>query len=198
MAHLLVLVALMQQLTTESFDPESPVLPQGVTCAEAWTLESTTGGKLKHEGPYDPHRIPVFDRTYLGREATVIYLCNSESVDWRIITVPLNSIDEVQSLATQHTKLMTDRFGAPCWDPNNLSNEQRGLLPEGVPAANLRSRRTVWNIRPGVVGAITLPTTPNKLGNWMVIIESGLPPEEMESKDPVESAWKLSTCARSS
>src|SRR5262245_45928974 len=137
MVALIVIAMLESQAGGMHFDPESPVFPQGLTCRQAWQIESETGGKPMYDGPYDPHRGLVVTRNYLGFNASVIYLCNDELVHWRIITVSASSLGAVLEVVAKHKKVMIERFGAPCWDPRNLTEQQRLLLPNGVPTDNL-------------------------------------------------------------
>ena len=194
---LLLIFALAQQLSSGPFDPDSPVFPIGLTCREAWVIETNAGAKPLREGPYDPRRgANVVVRPYLGFKASIIYMCNSERLDWRIITVDLDSQELVQELVNLHVKAMTEHFGAACWDPNKLSDEQRGLLPNGVPTASLMSRRMVWNINNDRVGSITIPNAPLKSGLWRVLIDAGLPPSESHAGYAAAKAWGLGNCRR--
>jgi hypothetical protein len=192
----MTLLAVAQQLAGIQIDPDALTFPRDLTCREIWGAESAAGGKPLYDGPYDPHRALVVTRTYLGFDATVIYLCNSERLDWRITTVALNSLDNVRQLVTQHRQRMNEQFGAPCWHPSQLSEQQRALLPDGVPMAHLLGRRVVWNIGPGLVSGITMPDAPVDGGSWRVVIDAGLPSEQVSQADAVGQAWKLSSCAK--
>jgi hypothetical protein len=193
--ELLLALVLAQQLLVAEFDPSSATFPSGLTCREAWEAETRTGGKTPLRGPFNPQSSAfVFFRTYLGFDATIMYICKSERLAWRVITIDVRSRELAQDLVARHTARMNEQFGAPCWDPGSLTDEQMARHPPGAPTADLMSRRTIWSIDQGRISGVSLPTAPWKLGTWRVVIDAGLPLLKAQPSDPLEKAFDVTGC----
>jgi hypothetical protein len=150
-----ILLALASALALQ---PDNAVFPQGLTCHGAAYAElqygspapATLDRALALNAPF------VFQRPFRGTPASVVYLCNSDRVQARLIYVQFASQEAATAAFQTYADAFTLQFGVPCEPPKSVS------LPQGQEAtatpgnSTLDIRWVEWKARPGAITRLTL------------------------------------------
>ena len=158
-------------LSDVAFTADDAILPVDFTCEAASEAERSIGAKGIDDGSPDARSSFAFYRKFRGDDASIVHLCNGAEVVARLIYMRFATRQAANLAFTRHHAALVDLLGAPCWDPDALSDEQRARLPDGdLSALGWFRHRVEWNARPGLNASLTLSEIKDTAVRWQVTV----------------------------
>jgi hypothetical protein len=129
------------------FNPNAGAVTTADTCDALLKSEEATGGQMLVPNPNKPVTVFTIKRPFEGDRASLVYVCSREGrLVNRIVYMHFQGQDLAHAAFAKHRDELSKELGQPCWNPEQLTNKQKDLLPGGdlgsLPAL---ANSVIWN-----------------------------------------------------
>jgi hypothetical protein len=177
------------------FNPDAAALTSLNTCDALLTEEEKTGGQLLVPNPGTPVTLFTVKRLFDGDRAALVYVCNREGrIVNRIVYLHFQDGDLARSAFEKHRQAITRELGDACWNPDQLTNKQRDLLPGGdlgsLPAL---AKSVIWNGPDGQSVSLHIREPLKAADSWQLRVSTDF--SGVALNEVVRSIYRASGCS---
>jgi len=191
----LACVSWLQTSSAADFNQNAGAVTSASTCDALLKSEEATGGQMLIPNPNKPTTLFTIKRPFAGDRASLVYVCNREGrLVNRIVYMHFQAQDLARAAFAKHRDALSKELGQPCWNPEQLTNKQKDLLPGGdLSSLPALANSVIWNGPRGQ--SITLQIRPPLRASdaWQLRVSSDF--SGVALNEVVRSIYRASGCS---
>jgi hypothetical protein len=177
------------------FNQDAGALTSANTCDALLKSEEGTGGQTLVPNPTKPVSLFTVKRPFQGDRAALVYVCARDGhLVNRIVYMHFQNKDLAHAAFQKHRDSLSQELGAACWNPDQLTNKQKDLLPGGdlgsLPAL---ANSVIWNGPDGQSISLQIREPLRASDAWQIRVSSDF--SGVALNEVVRSIYRASGCS---
>jgi hypothetical protein len=177
------------------FNQDAGALTSAASCDALLKNEEGAGGQTLVPNPTKPVSLFTVKRPFQGDRASLVYVCARDGhLVNRIVYMHFPNQDLAHTAFQKHRDELSRELGAPCWNPDQLTNKQKDLLPGGdlgsLPAL---ADSVIWNGPNGQSISLQIREPLRASDAWQIRVSSDF--SGVALNEVVRSIYRASGCS---